>query len=85
MEIRFVKYFSGKRRPSDPNGGPDPSTENSNGSSQSDTVATSRFISSENQASDSISDAQPPSKRSNIETTVASTTTSEISNGLQVS
>ena len=49
MELRFVKYFSGKRRPSDPNGGPDPSTENSNGSSQSDTVATSRFISSENQ------------------------------------
>ena len=44
-----MKYFSGKRRPSDPIEGPEPATENSNGSSQSDTVATSRFISSENQ------------------------------------
>ena len=34
---------------------------------------------------DSVSDAQPPSKRINTEATASSTTTSEIINGLQVS
>lgn len=80
--------ISGKRRPSDPIGGNgsviDTTGENNTngapGCEQIDTIGGS----SPKSNGDSISDAQPPSKRINTDTTSAPTT-SEIINGLQVS
>lgn len=78
---------SGKRRPSDMQGGnssprdsPIENTSNGNGASEGDHIGTR----SPTAEGDTITDAQPPTKRINTEATTSSTT-SEIINGLQVS
>jgi len=78
---------SGKRRPSDSHVGfesvPDVPNERSNGASQFELTGAKE--SSPNAEGDSISDAQPPSKRINTESTASSTSNSGMINGLEVS